>query len=423
MKVSFRYPFASACEVPDGQLMGMYEPGRVPDDAAGDPRMIVEAALDEPAGIPPLDALVEPGQTVTIVVDDITRTTPTDLLLDVLLPKLERAGVRRRDITILLALGTHRDMTPLEIRDRLGGAVADRYRIVNHHARVTNELTHCGTTVRGTEAIVNRAAADADLLIGCGHIVPHRVSGFSGGGKIVTPGIASHLCIGQVHWLSAQFPGEQITGIRDNPVRTEIDGVAELAGLRFVLNVVQDGSGRTVYAVAGEPIEAHRQGARLAEDFYRIELPEPADIVVADSYPSDIDMWQAAKALFACGLAVKQHGTIIMVSPCPEGAARTHPDVLEYGYTRWREVTETARHRQFPDMVAAAHICEAGAVIDRARTILVSEGIDAETAGRLGMEWAATPQAALDMAIADAGPSASVAVFSQIAELAPTAAT
>jgi len=419
MKISFRYPFASDCEVPDRQLMGVYEPVRVPKEEVGDPREVLEAALAKPVGVPRLAEQLRAGRTVTIVVDDITRTTPTEQVLRALIPELEKAGIHREDITILLALGTHRDMTEDEIRSRLGDEVTSRYRVVNHHARVESELVHCGSTVRGTEAIVNRVAADADFLIGCGHVVPHRVAGFSGGGKIVNPGVSSEKTVGQMHWLSAQFPNEKITGVRDNPVRTEIDGVAKLAGLKFILNVVQDGAGRIVQAVAGDFIEAHREAVYESRRIYGVGLPELADIVVADSYPSDIDMWQAVKAAFACGLAVKTGGTIILVTPCPERISPMHPFVTEHGYARWREVKDLADKGAITEMVAATHIVETGEVLDRARVILVSAGIDAELAERVGFGWAPSVQAAVDMALADAGPSASVAVLHQASELAP----
>ena len=419
MEISFRYPFASTCEVPDAQMMGVYAPLQVPEENVPDASRTLAAAVADPFGTPPLADLLELGQKVVIAVDDITRTTPTVQLLDAILPELDRAGVHREDITILLALGTHRDMTPEEIRAGLGDGITRQYRVVNHHARAAVELTHCGATWRGTDAIVNRLAAEADFLIGCGHIVPHRIAGFSGGGKIILPGIASEKSVGQMHWLSTQFPNEKITGVRDNPVRTEIDGVARLAGLRFILNVVQDSAGKVVQAVAGDPVAAHREGVYQSLRIYGAAMPDLADIVLADSYPSDIDMWQAAKAIFACGLAVKKGGTIVLVTPCPEGVAPTHPQVLEYGYARWSEVAELARSGRFPDMVAASHIIEVGEILERARIILVSEGIDAQAAQQLGLDWAESPQSALDMAMADAGPAASIAVLNQASELAP----
>jgi len=419
VRVTFRYPFARACEVPDDQLMGVYGPVCVPEEEVRDAHEMLAAAVAGPVGTLPLTDQLKSGEKVAIVVDDMTRPTPTARLLDAILSELGRAGIYRENITILLALGTHRDMTPEEIQGQLGEKITRGYRVVNHHARVAGEMTHCGATLRGTDAIVNRLAAEADCLIGCGHIVPHRIAGFSGGGKIVLPGVASEKCIGQIHWLSAQFPNEKITGVRDNPVRTEIDGVANLAGLRFILNVVQDGTGRVVQAVAGDPVAAHREGIYQSLHIYSAAMPELAEIVVADSYPGDMDMWQAAKAVFACGLAVKKGGTIVLVAPCPEGVASTHPPVFEYGYARWQEVAESARAGRFPDMVAAAHIVEFGEVVEHTRVILVSEGIDAKAAQRLGLDWTDSPQAALDMALSDAGPSASVAVLTQASELAP----
>ena len=267
---------------------------------------------------------------------------------------------------------------------------------------------------------MNRVVEEVDLIIGIGQIVPHRVTGFSGGGNIVQPGICGEETTGKTHWLSAQFKGREILGKIENPVKQEIERVAEKVGLEWIINTIQDGSGRLVEVVAGDPAQAYRRGAKRSLEVYRAELPQEADIVVADSDPYDSELWVAAKGIYAAELAVKQGGIVILVTPCPEGISPSHPEVLKQGYQTFEEVEQKVRQGKIEKLTAAAHLVHVGRVIkERARGILVSPGISKEETERLGFIHARDPQEALEIAFSLTGRDAKVAVLQRGGEILP----
>lgn len=277
-----------------------------------------------------------------------------------------------------------------------------------------------GETPSGIPIHVNKLVQEADFIMGMGHIVPHRVAGFSGGGKIVQPGICGPATTDKTHWISAKYPGEEIMGKADNPVRREIEAVAKQVGLRFLINAVQDGKGRLAGLFSGDPTMVYARGTELARELYGVKAPAKADIVVIDSYPADLELWQAAKGVYAAGLAVADGGVVILVTPCPEGVATTHPEVEKLGYKTYDEVNALVEAGEITDLTVAAHLVHVGEVIKgKATGIMVSPGIDRKTAEHLGFRYAATPQEALDMAFAIKGGGAGVAVFHNGGEVLP----
>jgi nickel-dependent lactate racemase len=206
----------------------------------------------------------------------------------------------------------------------------------------------------------------------------------------------------------------------ENPVNQEIERVAEKVGLEWIINTIQDGSGRLVEVVAGDPVQAYRRGARRSLELYRAELPQEADIVVADSDPYDSELWVAAKVMYAAELAVKQGGIVILVTPCPEGISPSHPEVLKQGYQTFEGVEQKVCQRKIEKLTAAAHLVHVGRVIkERARGILVSPGISKEETERLGFIHARDPQEALEIAFSLTGRDAKVAVLQRGGEILP----
>ncbi len=238
--------------------------------------------------------------------DDHTRTTPIQKILPRLIKELENGGIKPKGIRFLIALGTHRPMTEEEITRKFGEEIPKQYPILNHPWWDSSQLVYFGETKGGTPIFVNRLVEEVDLIIGIGQIVPHRVTGFSGGGNIIQPGICGEETTGKTHWLSAQFKGREILGKIENPVKYEIEQIAEKVGLEWIINTIQDGSGRLVNVVVGDPIQAYRTGAIRSREVYQSELPQEADIVISDSHPYDSDLWLAAKGIYAAELAVKQ---------------------------------------------------------------------------------------------------------------------
>jgi nickel-dependent lactate racemase len=311
-------------------------------------------------------------------------------------------------------------MTEEERLRKFGEEISKRFPILTHDWWDSSQVIYLGETEGRTPIYVNRVVEEIDLIIGVGQIVPHRVTGFSGGGNIVQPGICGEETTGKTHWLSAQFKGREILGKIENPVKQEIERVAEKVGLEWIINTIQDGSGRLVEVVAGDPAQAYRRGARRSLEVYRAELPHEADIVVADSDPYDSELWVAVKGIYAAELAVRQGGTVILVTPCPEGISPSHPEVLEHGYQTFEEVAQKVRQGKINKLTAAAHLVHVGRVIkERAKGILVCPGISKEDTERLGFIHAKNPQEALEIAFSLTGRDSRVAVLQRGGEILP----
>ncbi len=418
MRHRFPYLDFPLLEIPDENLLGVFSPSIVEVEKTEE--AIIEEALAHPTGSDPLARILTGREKVLLVVDDYTRSTPVQKILPLLLKELEGVGIKQERVRILIALGTHRPMSKAEMVGKFGQELYKRYPILNHEWWDASQLIPLGQTRKGTPIYVNRMVKEVDFIIGVGQIVPHRVSGFSGGGNIIQPGICGEETTGKTHWLSAQFRGREILGKIENPVKDEIEEVALKAGLNWIINTVQDGTGRTVDAVAGDPILAYRKGGERSLQVYKAEMPQDGEIVVVDSHPYDSELWLAAKGIYASELAVKQGGVVILVSPCPEGVSPSHPEVLRCGYQTYEEADRLFREGKIHKLTAAAHLVHVGRVIkERAKAIFVAQGISKEEKERLGFIHADTPQEALKMAFSIVGTDSKVAVLQRGGEILP----
>lgn len=419
VRVDFPYKGYSPAYIPEESLLAILKP-KSSVGTRQDKIGLIRAALERPIGLPRLGHLVRKGQKILILVDDYTRNTPTQLILPPVMEELSAAGVLPEEIKFMVASGLHRLMTHEEKVRKVGKDIMKKYAVMDHDWRDTDSLVELETNSRGTEIWVNKEVLAADFVIGIGQIVPHMVAGFAGGAKIVQPGVCGAVTTDQTHWLSACYQSTEIFGKIDNPVRQEINEVGLRAGLKFIINIIHDGTGEVCRCVCGDPVEAFRSGCKTAIDSYGAQLPAGADIVLADSYPGDVELWQAGKAIYAAGLALKPNGILILVSPCPEGVCRSHPQLAEMGYMPFAEIEAKVKHGEIEDLTLASHIAEVGRVIcDRGVGVLVSHGIDPATARRLGFEWAETAQEALDLAFKVKGKDAKVVVLQQGGEVMP----
>jgi nickel-dependent lactate racemase len=418
MRISFPYPGMGSVDIPEQNLLGVFSPSVLKMKETEEE--IIERAFAQPIGSAPLFQILKGHQAVLIIVDDYSRNTPVKIILPRLFKELERGGIEPSHINILVALGTHRPMTEDEMVKKFGEEIPKRYRILNHACWDRNQLISLGETENGTPILVNRMVREVDFIIGVGQIVPHRVSGFSGGGNIIQPGICGEATTGKTHWLSAQFQGREILGKIENPVKEEIERVAHKAGLRWIINAIQDGSERLIGMVAGDPFEAYRKGAEQSLEVYKSALPREADIVIADSHPYDSELWLAAKGIYSADLAVKQGGVVILITHCPEGIAPSHPEILELGFQTFEEVEQKVRKGMIQKLSVAAHLVHVGRVIkERAKGVMVSSGISKEDKERLGFIHAGEPAEALEIAYSLAGRNAKVAVLQRGGEILP----
>jgi len=418
MQISLSYANIPPVEVPDSNLIACLEPKVVePSRPVAEQ---VEQALEYPIGSPPLEQWVTTTSRVLILVDDITRQTPAWAVLPGVLSRLAESGCGREKVKILIAAGTHARMTAGEVEQKLGKDIAQDYSVTLHHWKTEDSLKQIGVTADGTPVFVNRMLAEADFVIGIGQIVPHRVMGYTGGATIVQPGVSGPAVTGYTHWMSALYPGADILGVAENPVRLEVERIARQAGLRFIVNVIMDAHARVLQVVAGDPVAAHRVGAEHSRAIYGVSQPELADVVLAESYPADYDLWQASKGMYSAELAVRPGGVVILVTPCPHGVSDEHPEVERVGYHGLEDVKARVARKEITDLVAAAHLVHVGRVIcDRAQGIMVSPGIGPVAQRSLGLIPARTPQEALELALAMLGQDSKVVVLRHGGDVLP----
>ena len=401
---------------PENQLIGVYSPKDIPP--VSDVQAEVRRALAHPIASPSLQELVRGKKKVVFVADDNTRLTPTDLLIPILLDECNAAGVSDDQITVIIALGTHRFMTDEEILAKFGEETVRRVRIKNHPYKDEASLLDLGVTDNGGRILINKEVCEADFKIGIGSIVPHHIPGYAGGAKIVQPGVSGEDTTAYTHLLSVRAP-RSFLGVLENPVRADLDLMARKVGLNTILNTVLNRYGQVVEAFFGDVEKAFRVGVQRASQVYEVAIPEEADIVLSSSHPCDIEFWQAHKTLYPSDLAVKAGGIVIIVTPCYEGVAKTHCDILDVTPHSSDQIRNMVSSKQLHDEVAAALAIAWAQVKERETVYIVSDGICAGDAAKLGFRHFASAQAALDAALAEKGPQARVTVLTHAPDMLP----
>lgn len=407
-----------AFRLPRRSLLGIMTPAEV--SAAADPAVLVREALRHPIGRPPLRELVRAGQHIVIIVDDMTRPTPQQVLLPPLLQELEDAGGGLHT-EILIATGTHRAMTPAEIERKVGRQVMDAYPVVNHDAMDQNNLAHLGITPNGTPIVVNRRVVEADLVIAVGNVVPHCLAGWSGGAKIIQPGVCGEETTHHTHALNMYSPVPHL-GRLDNPVRQEIEAIVQRVRLDFMVNTVLNARAEVVHVVAGDPYHSHRKAVELAAPIWVQPVPIMPDIVVISSHPADLDYWQGVKALYAAELVVKRGGDIILVSPCWEGISTNlhHLEAMRLAQgLPSKAIRHEAVQRGFTDWTGLNTATVTARVNELAYVQMVTSGLTDEDLAIIGHARAESIEAGLERALARQGKDARVLVITHGGDLCP----
>lgn len=271
----------------------------------------VERALDSAIGSPPLERLARPGMKVAVLFDDMQRATPAQFTIPSILNRLNQAGVSDDRITAICARGSHPLPTPEQIAKKVGQEALQRLAGRIHiHDSQSPENVFVGKTSRGTAVEINKYAAEADLVVGIGTCMPHPYAGYSGGCKIILPGISSYRSIGDHHYSWLRNRSCQLSALAGNAWYEESVEAARLAGLAFKVDFLLNETDKVIRVFAGDPVEEHRQAAEFASSIYRVPLPKQADIVITSAAPLEIGV-QATKSLLNARLAVKTGGTII----------------------------------------------------------------------------------------------------------------
>ena len=311
-------------EVPD-DCTTVIEPTHLP--GLPDVQAALVSALRNPIGTPPLRRLVRRDQTVAISVCDITRPMPSVTLLPVLLGELSH--VPNDQIVILVATGTHRANTKAELEEMLGPEVIHNYEVVNHDAFDPNTLAPLGETIDKVPVQINRRFLDADIRITTGFVEPHFFAGFSGGPKMVAPGLAGFDTIMGLHGAGLIAHPSSTWGITEgNPIHDEIRSIASRANVDFSVDVTINRDHEITTAYAGELLAVHRATCQVAKRTAMRPVSAPFDVVVTTNsgYPLDLNLYQTVKGMSAAAQVVKSGGTIICAAECSDG----FPDHGEY---------------------------------------------------------------------------------------------
>jgi nickel-dependent lactate racemase len=278
--------------------------------------------LRHPIGSAPLVEKVHPTDKVVIVHSDITRATPNDRILPVILAELIRAGVARQNITLMNALGTHRPQTDAELRMMLGDRIVDEYRCLQHDAFDDAILTPLGHTKLGHPVRINRHFLDADVRILTGFIEPHFFAGFSGGPKGVLPALAGAESVMTNHGRTMIANARAAWGITEgNPIWEEMREVALMTQPTFLLNVTLNVDKHITGVFAGDMLAAHAEGCRFVRDQAMVGVSSPYDVVVTTNsgYPLDQNLYQCVKGMSAARQIVAKGGAIVMAGACQDG--------------------------------------------------------------------------------------------------------
>jgi nickel-dependent lactate racemase len=378
-----------------------------------DPDSAVREVLTNPAGTPPLVELARGRKNACIVICDITRPVPNELILRPMLAMLEEAGIPRDEITILIATGAHRESTAEEIVEMVGPQIASDYRIVNHHATVLDEHTNLGDSPRDVPIWIDSRYVNADLKITIGLIEPHLMAGFSGGRKLICPGIAALETIKVWHGPKfLEHPKADCGILEGNPVHEENTWIAQRAGCDFICNVVIDAQRRALKFVAGDMIEAFHQGVDFVKGVVVDTIPEPVDIVVTSSagYPLDTTFYQAVKGLTGALPIVKQGGTIILAASLSEGIGSPEFQQLFKENPNLDVFMERILGKDY-FVMDQWQLEELAKVCRKAKVKVVSDGLPAETIDQLFVESAPSVEQAVADSLDEYGPSASMAVI------------
>ena len=285
----------------------------------------IKRALEAPIGTPPLEVLARGRKNAVILVCDLTRDVPDQIIVPMLLDRLNRAGIADERVTLVVAGGAHRPITQEEAKQRFGEEVLSRVRLVNHNASDDESLTYIGTSSFGTDIFINRLVARSDLVIGTGCIIPHVIAGYGGGRKIVLPGVAGEKTIATNHNFASQ-EGVGFCRLHGNIVHEEMMEAARMARLEFIVNVIWSGEGKLVEAVAGDMEAAWLKGVEVAAYMYTCPVDSPCDLFITSGggNPSDINFYQAVRGMQVGLPIVRRGGAIVLVAECVEGVGSEH---------------------------------------------------------------------------------------------------
>ncbi len=405
MKVNFEYD-RDGLEVtlPEHNLLAVVE--KELPDPEGESAWKVAEALARPWDTPPLADLARGARTACVLIPDITRPVPLRLILPPLLEALEAGGLQRENILLLIATGLHRPNEGAELEEMIGAEIAARYRVENHAALDGPAHVNLGMTRNGTRALVDRRLVEADLRVTVGLVEPHFMAGFSGGRKLVCPGVCAEETIHAFHGYEIlNSPTATNCRLEGNPVHAMSTEIAWMAGIHFSVNVVIDARRRLRAVAAGALEPAFHAACTAAADLTVVEVSGKADVVVVSGggYPLDTTWYQAIKGLVAAEAVVKPGGVIIQAAGLRDGVGSADFARL---FTEMESLADFRRAIATPGYYRSEQweLQLYARVAEKARIMLYSHNVPPDTAAGWFVEPVPSVEAGVERALTDLGP-------------------
>lgn len=399
---SFKYGKENVELKVDGRVESLL-PKKVNTINESDIRRAVEYSIENPIGSKPISKIVKPGEKIVFVVSDITRLwVKTSKFLIHIVNHLNSLGIKDDDISIIVAVGTHKAASEEEKEQIVGKEIYRRIKVYNHNSRDKNQLKFIGTSSFGTPEYINKMIVDADRVILTGGVTFHVFAGFGGGAKSMVPGVAGFETIQKNHKLV--FSGGEDGGlnlnarsnvIKGNPMREDVTEICRDVSPDFLVNVVLDEKGNFVEFVSGDFEKAWLKGCDTTRDMYGIKIENRADITIssAGGYPKDINMYQTVKTIDNSVYAGKKDSILIVAAECSEGIGAE--EFMKWFKYKTLEETEEALKRNFTVPGFVAYKARYAA---KNRKVFLFSNLDDDVVFDLGFTPVKSLQDALDLA-------------------------
>lgn len=373
-------------------------------------------ALDSPIGSPIIEEIASPDMNVVILFDDLQRPTPAHLALPEIMDRLNRAGVPDDQISAVCALGTHPVLTLEQLKSKVGEKAFFRLseRLFSHDSYASDNVP-IGKTSRGTLIEINSHVATADLIIGVGECMPHPMSGFGGGFKILMPGVSSYRTVADHHFTWMCHRNSRVNLLDGNLFYEEIVDAGRLSKMTFKVDLVINEKKEVVRAFAGDPVSEHLEASRFAQSLYLMPLQGLADVTITSAFPLEIGV-QATKALSMAGNCTRAGGAIIWIAPQKE-AGGIMPLIREMASSE----SADDFHRRLASGDIPDHLREFGIsyimqivrfkeLAEKFQVFHVTEGLTQEQVMMMKYSYSPTVQMAIDR-ISEMMTNPNVAVF------------
>ena len=335
-------------DIPEKNLISIIEPKKV--ESLENEEIIIERSLNNPIGSKKLEDILNSNSKVSIIVDDITRSTPTSLLISIILKRLKNLGIKEKNIKITIGNGLHRKTTYLEKEKILGRDVLESFDVEDNDPLNKENFEYLGKTSLETPIYINKRVLWGDIIIATGIIKSHAFAGFTGGAKSLIPGVAYRDTILKNHsFYNIDYPKGLLGDIESTPRKDMEEAVKKLPIPFYILNVVLDQNNKIFSAFSGDFISAHREGVKVFKSLAETYVNEKADLVIVESnYTSSFNLYQTlfggAVTMLTKSPIVKKGGMIVLFSPCKEGIGANIIEDLVPNFNSGEEILDYLKH-------------------------------------------------------------------------------